>query len=137
MTYRRALNPRMLTIHELGRLVGCAPATIKKHRVTDPNHPLYGKAIKRGSAPNSPLLWWRRDVEEYFAAMGQRVDWSAIDGPEQTPIDASAIQSPAPDLTGLMSAVADLAEGVAKVLLDVAAKARAGEYDQGVQKSRS
>jgi len=118
----------MLTIHELGKLIGRAPATIRKDRMATPDHPLFGKAIKNGSASNSALLWWRRDVEEYFAAMGQRVDWSAIDGSELTPTPTHALQPPESDLTGLMSAVADLAEEVAKVLLDVAVKARAGEY---------
>ncbi|MBS9371579.1 hypothetical protein [Rhodococcus sp. B50] len=127
MTYRRALNPNMLTIHELGKLIGRAPATIRKDRMATPGHPLFGKAIKRGPGSNSPLLWWRSDVEEYFAAMGQRVDWSAIDGPSVE--EAQSVPPSSPDATAvLMTVVVDLAEGIAGVLLDVAAKARAGEY---------
>ncbi|QOV97225.1 hypothetical protein [Rhodococcus pyridinivorans] len=133
MTYRRALNPRMLTIHELGKLIGRAPSTIKKDRMSHPDHPLFGKAIKNGSAPNSPLLWWRGDVQEYFETMGQRVDWSSIDGPSVEE-EAQSVPPRSPDSTVvLMTMVADLAEGIAGVLLDVAAKARAGEYGRGAE----
>jgi hypothetical protein len=128
MTYRRALNPSMLTINELGLLVDLSPSTIRKRRIGDPKHPLFGKAaFKTGTGSNSPLRWWRRDVEAYFASMGRMVDWSVIDGPSAETARIAPPRSPDP-VVALMTMAADLAEGIAGVLLDVAAKARAGEY---------
>lgn len=57
MTYRRALNPNMLTVGELGRVIGLAPDTIRKTRSAVPEHPLFSKAFKTGRGENSPLHW--------------------------------------------------------------------------------
>lgn len=98
-------------------------------------HPFFHKAFKRGMGTNSSLLWWRADVDEYLRettgrglpepTVGMSTTVAADDGPNATPAMMTAV------------AFADLAEGIAQVLLDVAAKARAGEYDQGARQSRT
>lgn len=80
MIYRRARDPRIrLSLNWVNRWGGTRHD--QKDRMADPDHPLFGKAIANRSAPNSPLLCRRSDREVYFAAMGQRVDRSAVDGP--------------------------------------------------------
>lgn len=94
-----------------------------------PNHPLFSKAFKPGRGENSPLHWWRSEVEEYLASVGRRADWSALgNGPVAEDPARTPAPPPVPDSMSIMLALADAAEGFAQVLLAVAAKARAGEY---------
>ncbi len=124
-----------MTLGEVAYAIGRRPSTIKKYRMNPDAHPFFHKAFKRGAGANSPLLWWRVDVDEYLRETTGRglpeptVVMSTMvaedDGPNATPAMMTAV------------AFADIAEGIAQVLLDVAAKARAGEYDHGARQSRS
>lgn len=124
-----------MTLGEVAYAIGRRPDTIKKYRMNPDAHPFFRKAFKRGGGASSPLLWWRVDVDEYLReTTGRGLPDPGValsdtpaedDGPNATPAMMTAV------------AFADLAEGIARVLLDVAAKARAGEYDQGAQQSRS
>lgn len=135
MTYKRALNPAQMTLGEVAYAIGRRPVTIKRYRMNPDAHPFFHKAFKRGVGANSPLLWWRVDVDEYLRettgrglpepTVGMSPTTAEDDGPNATPVMMTAV------------AFADLAEGIAQALLDVAAKARAGEYDQGARQSRS
>lgn len=63
---RKSPNPAQMTLAEVADAIGRRPITIKKYRM-DPNcHPFFRKAFKTGTGRNSPLRWWRTDVEEYL-----------------------------------------------------------------------
>lgn len=124
-----------MTLGEVAYAIGRRPNTIKKYRLDPDAHPFFDKAFKRGAGVNSPLLWWRADVDEYLRETTGRglPDPGVVLSP--TPVESREPSA----TTAMMTAVAfaDLAEGIAQVLLDVAAKARAGEYDQGARQSRT
>jgi len=69
---RKSPNPAQMTIWEVADALGCSKAGIKNLRAKSDSHPFFQKAFKPGGAPNSPLRWWRADVEEYLREVSGR-----------------------------------------------------------------
>ena len=63
---RKSPNPEQMTIGEVAEAIDRRPETIKKYRANPNAHPFFRKAFKTGTGPNSPLRWWRTDVDEYL-----------------------------------------------------------------------
>jgi hypothetical protein len=75
---RKSPNPAQMTIWEVADALGYTKAGIKKFRLNPDSHPFFRKAFKTGGAPNSPLRWWRADVEEYLREVsGRGIDGAA------------------------------------------------------------
>jgi len=61
---RHGMSTTTIGIHELAEELGVSHSTILKSRKK--GHPLYIKGFKIGDSDNSPLRWFRDDVDAYI-----------------------------------------------------------------------
>ncbi len=69
---RKSPNPAHMSLEEVADAIDRRPSTIKKYRMNPNTHPFFRKAFKSGTGQNSPLRWWRADVEEYLREISGR-----------------------------------------------------------------
>ncbi|WP_432679197.1 hypothetical protein ACRAJ3_09865 [Rhodococcus pyridinivorans] len=69
---RKSPNPAHMSLDEVADAIGRSPNMIKKYRMNPDAHPFFRKAFKTGTGQNSPLRWWRADVEEYLREISGR-----------------------------------------------------------------
>ncbi|QTJ65865.1 hypothetical protein HYG77_09840 [Rhodococcus sp. ZPP] len=60
---------KLMDLKEVAEALCLRPQTIIRKRVEDPMHPLFSKAVKPGGAHNSPLAWFRDDVDAYIESL--------------------------------------------------------------------
>lgn len=63
---RKSLNPDIMRIGEVAEALDLSVPTIKRYRKNTASHPFFFKAFKTGGGSNSPLRWWRSDVDAYL-----------------------------------------------------------------------
>lgn len=64
------MSTTTIGIHQLADELGVCESTILKGRKK--SHPLYTKGFKIGDALNSPLRWFRDDVDNYINSKRQQ-----------------------------------------------------------------
>lgn len=63
------MTPKLMDLKEVAAALCLRPQTIIRKRVSEPDHPLFSKAVKPGGSHNSPLAWFRDDVDAYLESM--------------------------------------------------------------------
>lgn len=63
---RKSPNPAQMTLAEVAFAIGMRPDSIKHIRRKEGRHQFFDLAFKTGTGTNSPLRWWRKDVDEYL-----------------------------------------------------------------------
>ena len=63
------MTPKLMDLKEVAAALCLRPQTIIRKRVSEPDHPLFSKAVKPGGSHNSPLAWFRDDVDAYIEAL--------------------------------------------------------------------
>ena len=69
---RKSLNPAQMTLGEVAEAIGMSAYMVRMSRAKSEAHPFFRKAFKTGTGRNSPLRWWRADVDDYLREISGR-----------------------------------------------------------------